>query len=144
MRQFGALVSLLVIACGSAACDGFVLFVSTGPLPPAHSSPTAVVAAQPIVVGEVVHTTFVVPEVCFDVTPAISGNLFVFVNWDRRQGDIDLALGSTVFSLPATTVSAARDASLVGSMRVAGGQSYRVTVAGERGPVPFTLTTSLK
>jgi hypothetical protein len=143
MRQLGALGFLLVLACASAACDGFVLFVSTGPLPPAHSSPTAPVAPRPIVVGEVVRTTFIVPEVCFDVTPAVTGNLFVFVSWDRREGDIDLTLGSSVFTLAAVSASSA-DVSLVGTMRVAAGQSYRVTVAGERGPVPFTLRTSVE
>jgi hypothetical protein len=84
-----------------------------------------------------------VPEVCFDVTPAVTGNLFVFVSWDRREGDIDLTLGSSVFTLAAVSASSA-DVSLVGTMRVAAGQSYRVTVAGERGPVPFTLRTSLE
>jgi hypothetical protein len=33
--------------------------------------------------------------------------------------------------------------SVVGSLPIAQGQSYRITVVGDHGPVPFTLTTSM-
>jgi len=140
MRQPGALFSVLVLAGGFAACDDFALFISPGPIPPAHSSP---IAPRSIVVGEFVSATFVVPEIVFDLSARSTGNLLVIVRWDRRHGDIDLILGSSVFALPAAHRSIG-DAALAGTLRVVDGQNYRLTVAGARGPVPFTLTTSIE
>ena len=126
-----------VLAGLSSGCDNFALFVSapipdTG-LPPAAPPPRS------IVLGDLVHGTFIVPETCFDLQAPRSGTLFIRITWDRRHGDLDLAFLSSVFS---TTTS--HDASVTGTLHVAQGQRYRITVVGDQGPVPFTLTTSIE
>jgi hypothetical protein len=138
MRQAGSALLVLFLAGASSACDGFTLFVSAGPLHDSRQSPTGPPPPRPIVLGDVVHGTFVVPEVCFDLRAPRSGTLFIRITWDRRNGDIDLAFLSTVFS------STSHDASVVGTLNVAQGQSYRISVVGDHGPVPFTLTTSMQ
>jgi len=140
MRRFGSFFCVLVLAASCSGCDGFVLFVSTGPLPVAKSSPVP----TPIAVGELVHGTFVVPEVCFDVIAPANGTLFVGLSWDRRSGDIDFTFVSVVLPSHAATTGAVSDGSKTGSLRVTRGESYRITVLGRQGPIPFTLTTSLK
>jgi hypothetical protein len=136
MRQTASLIVVLVLAAASAGCDGFTLFVSTGPLPHSRTSPTAP-PPQPIVLGEVVNGIFLVPEVGFDLRAPRSGTLFIKISWDRRDGDLDLAFLSTVLS------TTSHGTSVVGSLPIAQGQSYRITVVGDHGPVPFTLTTSM-
>jgi hypothetical protein len=138
MRQIRSRIVVFAIACASAGCDGFTLFVSTGPLPKSRTSPTAPLPPRPILLGETVTGTFVVPEVCFDLQAPRSGTLFIRITWDRRHGDLDLAFVSTVM---ATT---SHDASVVGTLHVAQDQRYRITVVGDHGPVPFTLTTSIE
>ena len=138
MRQPGSALLVLLLTGLFSGCDGFTLFVSTGPLPDSQRSPIAPPPPRPIVLGDVVHGTFIVPETCFDLHAPRSGTLFIRITWDRRHGDLDLAFLSSVFS---TTTS--YDASVTGTLHVAQGQSYRITVVGEHGPVPFTLTTSL-
>jgi hypothetical protein len=137
MRQLASAL-VLVLAGASSSCDGFTLFVSTGPLPDSRTSPTAPLPPRPIVLGDVVHGTFIVPEICFDLQAPRSGTLFIRIAWDRRHGDLDLAFLSTVM---ATTI---HDASITGTLQVAHGQRYRITVVGDHGPVPFTLTTSIE
>ena len=137
MRQVGSLVVVFVLAVTSARCDGFTLFVSAGPLPESRPSPTAPAPPRPLVPGEIVNGIFIVPEVRFDLRAPRSGTLFIRITWDRRKGDIDLAFLSTVFSITS------HDASITGTLKVVQGQSYRITVVGDHGPVPFTLTTSL-
>jgi hypothetical protein len=139
MRRVGFLLFVLFAACWCAACDGFTLFVSAGPLPESKTSPTAPAPPRPIVLGEIVAGTFLVPEVSFDLRAPRSGTLFIRISWDRRDGQIDLAFLSTVLS---TTTS--HDASAIGTLHVAQGQRYRITVVGDHGPVPFTLTTSIE
>jgi len=139
MRQLGSRLLVLVLAGLSSGCDGFTLFVSTGPLPNSDRSPTAPPPPRPIVLGDLVHGTFIVPETCFDLQAPRSGTLFIRITWDRRHGDLDLAFLSSVFS---TTTS--HDASVTGTRHVAQGQRYRITVVGDQGPVPFTLTTSIE
>lgn len=139
MRQPGAVLLLMVLAGVSSGCDGFTLFVSTGPLPDSHRSPTAPPPPRPIVLGDLVHGTFIVPETCFDLQAPRSGTLFIRITWDRRHGDLDLAFVSSVFS---TTTS--HDASVTGTLHVAQGQRYRISVVGNHGPIPFTLATSLE
>ena len=139
MRPFASALLVLVLTGASSGCDGFALFVSTGPLPDSPQSPTAPPPPRPIVLGDVIHGTFIVPEVCLDLRAPRSGTLFIRITWDRRHGDLDLAFLSTVF---ATTTS--HDASVTGTLSVAQGQRYRITVVGHRGPVPFSLTTSIQ
>ena len=138
MRRLGPLLLVLFSTCWSAACDGFTLFVSTGPLPDSSTSPTAPLPPRPIVLGETVTGIFVVPEVCFDLRAPRSGTLFIRITWDRRNGDIDLAFLSTVFS------TTRHDASIIGTLNVMQGRSYRIIVVGDHGPVPFTLSTSIE
>lgn len=135
MRKFWAL-SFIVLAGLSSGCDDFALFVSaplpdTG-LPPGEPPP------RNIVPGEFVNGTFFVPEVSFNLRAPRSGTLFIRISWDRRHGDIDLAFLSSVF---ATT---SHNASVIGTLNVVGGQRYRITVVGDHGPVPFTLSTSFE
>ncbi|HET9196110.1 MAG TPA: hypothetical protein VFO21_24695 [Vicinamibacterales bacterium] len=135
MRKLWA--PLFVVLAGLlSGCDNFALFVSapipdTG-LPPAAPPPRS------IVLGDVVHGTFIVPEICFDVQAPRSGTLFIRITWDRRHGDLDLAFLSTVMS------TTSHDALVTGSLHVAQGQRYRITVVGDHGPVPFSLTTSIQ
>ena len=67
MRRSVSLLCLLFLGGSVSGCDGFFLFVSTGPLPDQRISPTSPSPTTVIVVGDVVHSTFVVPQVCFDV-----------------------------------------------------------------------------
>jgi len=143
MRRIGSLLCLLLFAGSLSGCDGFVLFVSTGPLPAERQPPTSPPPATVIAVGDVVHSTFVVPQVCFDVRAPATGILFVRLSWDPRQGDIDFAFASSVFA-SVTTVTSAGQTSAVRSLRVARGEVYQIQVVGNRGPVPFTLATSLE
>ena len=138
MRQPASALLVLVLAGASPGCDGFTLFVSTGPLPDSRTSPTAPFPPRPIVLGETVNGIFVVPEVCFDLRAPRSGTLFIRITWDRRNGDIDLAFLSTVFS------TTRHDAAIIGTLNVMQGQSYRIIVVGDHGPVPFTLSTSIE
>ena len=138
MRQLVSALLVLVLAGASSSCDGFTLFVSTGPLPDSRQSPTAPPPPRPIVLGDVIHGTFIVPEICFDLQAPRSGTLFIRISWDRRHGDLDLAFLSTVMS------TTSHDAVVVGTLPVAQGQRYRITVVGDDGPVPFTLTTSIQ
>ena len=137
MRRFRSLLCLLMLSGSSSGCDAFV-FISAGPLPDSRS-PTAPLPPRPIVLGELVNGTFVVPEVCFDLRAPRSGTLFIRISWDRRHGDIDLAFLSSVFS-----TTASHDASVVGTLNVVQGRQYRIAVVGDHGPVPFSLTTSME
>jgi hypothetical protein len=96
------------------------------------------------VVGDVVHSTFVVPQICFDVRAPATGILFVRLSWDPREGDIDVAFASSVFATEATAVTSVAQTSAVRSLRVTRGETYRIEVVGNHGPVPFMLTTSLE
>lgn len=138
MRQPGAVLLLMVLASVSSGCDGFMLFVSTGPLPHSHQSPAGPPPPRPIVLGDIVHGTFIVPETCFDLQAPRSGTLFIRITWDRRHGDLDLAFLTSVFS------TTSHDASVTGTLHVAQGQRYRISVVGNHGPIPFTLATSLE
>jgi len=145
MRCIVSLLCLMILSTALSACDGFFLFVSAGPLPDQRQSPTAPVPpATVIVVGDVVHSTFVVPQVCFDVRAPATGILFVTLSWDPREGDIDVAFASSVFATNVTMVTSVVQTSAVRSLRVTRGQMYRVQVVGNQGPVPFTLATSLE
>jgi hypothetical protein len=125
-----------VLAGLSSGCDNFALFVSA-PLPDT-GLPSGAPRPRTIVPGEFVSGTFVVPEVRFDLKAPRSGTLFIRITWDRRNGEIDLAFLSTVFSITS------HDASVIGTLTVVQGQSYRITVVGDHGPVPFTLSTSFE
>jgi hypothetical protein len=138
MRQPASALLVLVLAGASSSCDGFTLFVSTAPLPGSRTSPTAPLPPRPIVLGDVVHGTFIVPKICFDLHAPRSGTLFIRIAWDRRHGDLDLAFLSTALS-----TDTSHEASIIGTLTVVRGQSYRITVVGDHGPVPFTLTTSM-
>ena len=138
MRHPGSILLLLLLASVSSACEGFKLFVSTGPLPDSRQSPTAP-PPRAIGLGDIVNGIFVVPEVSFDVLAPRTGTLFIRISWDRRHGDLHLAFLSSVFS---TTTS--NEASVVGTLAVAQGQRYRITIVGDQDPVPFTLATSLE
>jgi len=140
----GKLLCLLCLGASLSGCDSFLLFVSTGPLPHQKPSPTSPVPATAIVVGDVVRTTFVVPQVCFDVRAPATGILFVGLSWDWRDGDIDVTFVSSVGTTALTTATAAAQGSITRSLRVTNGQTYRIQVVGEHGPVPFTLRTSLE
>ena len=142
MRRFVSLLCLLCLGSSLSGCDGFFLFVSTGPLPDQRQSPTS--SPTVIVAGDVVHSTFIIPEVCFDVSAPTSGILFVNVSWDPRNGDIDFSFASSVFATEVTRRSSTTERSAVRSLRVVAGQTYRITVIGDREPVPFKLTTSLE
>ncbi|HZJ32459.1 MAG TPA: hypothetical protein VFD21_12855 [Vicinamibacterales bacterium] len=144
MRRLQSLLCLLMLGGGVSGCEGFFLVVSTGPLPDQKLSPTAPPPVTVIAVGDLVHGTFVTPQVCFDVRAPASGILFVNLQWDPREGDIDFTFVSSVFATNVTTVSPGGQTSAVRSLRVTRGQSYRIQVVGDRGPVPFTLTTSLQ
>ena len=124
----------IVLAGLSSGCDNFALFVSA-PLPDTGLPPTAP-PPRSIVPGEFVNGTFLLPEVSFNLRAPRSGTLFIRVSWDRRNGDIALAFLSTVFSVTS------HHASIIGTLHVAAGQNYRITVVGDHGPVPFTMTTS--
>ena len=138
MRHPGSILLLLLLASVSSACEGFKLFVSTGPLQDSRQSPTAP-PPRAIGLGDIVNGIFVVPEVSFDVLAPRTGTLFIRISWDRRHGDLHLAFLSSVFS---TTTS--NEASVVGTLAVAQGQRYRITIVGDQDPVPFTLATSLE
>ena len=144
MRRLGPLPCLLILAAIVSGCEGFTLFVSTGPIPNQRQSPTSPPPPTPIVVGDVVHGTFIVPEVLFDVRPRASGVLFISLSWDSREGDIDFTFLSAVFATDVTTGATAGQSSAVRSVRVTGGQTYRIAVVGSAGPVPFTLSTSMQ
>ena len=137
MRSLGPVFLLLLLAGVSSGCEGFKLFVSAGPLPDSRQSPT-VPPPRAIGLGDIVNGTFVVPEVSFDLLAPRTGTLFIRISWDRRHGDLHLAFLSSVCS---TTTS--NEASVVGTLAVAQGQRYRITVVGDQDPVPFTLATSL-
>lgn len=136
MRRFRSLLGLLMLAGSLSGCDAFV-FISAGPLPDSRS-PTAPLPPRAIVLGDVIHGTFIVPEICFDLQAPRSGTLFIRITWDRRHGDLNLAFLSTVMSVTS------HDALVSGTLHVAQGQRYRITVVGDHGPVPFTLTTSME
>lgn len=140
----GKLLCLFCLGASLSGCDSFSLFVSTGPLPNQKPSPTSSIPATPIVVGDVVRTTFVVPQVCFDVRAPATGILFVGLSWDPRDGDIDVTFVSSVGATALTTATSVVQGSIARSVRVIHGQTYRIQVVGEHGPVPFTLTTSFE
>ena len=143
MRRLRSLLCLLILGSGLSACEGFFLVVSTGPLPDQRQTPTSLPATV-IVVGDVVRSTFIVPQVCFDIRAPATGVLFVNLSWDPREGDIDFTFVSSVFATSVTTVTSVAQTSAVRSLRVTRGQTYRIQVVGDQGPVPFTLTTSLE
>jgi hypothetical protein len=136
MRQPASALLVLVLAGACSGCDNFALFVSA-PLPDSGLPPSAPPPGS-IVLGEFVNGTFVVPEVSFNLRAPRSGTLFIRISWDRRQGDINLAFLSSVFSI------SSRDSSIVGTGHVVQGQQYRITVVGDRGPIPFTMTTAIE
>ena len=138
MRHRGSVLLLLLLGGVSSGCEGFSLFVSTGPLPNSRESPT-LPPPRAIGLGDIVNGTFLVPEVSFDLLAPRTGTLFIRISWDRRHGELHLGFLSSVFS---TTTS--NEASVVGTLAVAQGQHYRITVLGEQDPVPFTLATSLE
>ena len=148
MRRLPSLLCLLTLSTGLSGCDAFV-FVSAGPLPDQRPSPTSPPAPTFIAVGDVVHSTFVVPDVRFDVRAPATGILFVRLSWDSRHGDIDFTFVSSVFASNviardvSTSVSTGQTMA-VRSVRVARGETCRIAVVGTRGPVPFTLTTSFQ
>ena len=127
----------MVLAGVSSGCDGFTLFVSPVRCPIPIDLPTAPPPPRPIVLGDVVHGTFIVPETCFDLQ-APKWDAVHPDHVDRRHGDLDLAFLSSVFS------TTSHDASVTGTLHVAQGQRYRISVVGNPGPIPFTLATSLE
>ena len=144
MRRLRSVLCLLVLSGALSGCDAFV-FVSAGPLPEQRPSPTSSPAPTSIAVGDIVHSTFVRPEVRFDLRAPTTGILFVRISWDSRHGDIDVTFVSSVFGANAMStsgVSTTGQGSAVRSVRVTRGQTYRIAVVGSEGPVPFTLTTS--
>ncbi len=141
MRRLGPLLFSVMLAGVLSGCEGFTLFVSTGPIVSERHSPALL--PVPIFVGDVVHSTFIVPEVLFDVRPLASGILFSSLSWDPREGDIDFRFLSAVFATNVQTAASTGQSSTVRSVRVTGGQTYRIAVVGSDGPVPFTLTTSM-
>ena len=144
MRRLRSLLCVFVLSGGLSGCDTFV-FVSAGPLPDQRPSPTSSPAPTSIAVGDIVHSTFVVPEVRFDLRAPTTGILFVRISWDSRHGDIDVTFVSSVFGAGAMStsgVSPTGQGSAVRSVRVTRGQTYRIAVVGSEGPVPFSLTTS--
>jgi hypothetical protein len=143
MRRVLSLLCLLCLGASLTGCDGFFLFVSTGPLPNQRQSPTSPPATA-IVIGDVVHSTFVSPEVCFDVRSPASGILFVNLSWDPRNGDVDFSFASSVGATEVTRSNSTSERSVGRTLRVAAGQTYRIAVVGNREPVPFMLTTSLE
>ena len=143
MRRIWSLLCLVILSGSLSGCDGFFLFVSTGPLPNQHRSPTSPPPTS-IGVGDVVDGTFVVPEVCFDVRAPVSGILFVRLSWNPRHGDIDFTFVSSVLPTNVATVASAGERTVVRSLQIDRGQTYRIAVVGDGGPVPFTLTTSLE
>jgi hypothetical protein len=143
MRRLRSFLCLIAFAAACSGCDGFVLIVSSGPLPPAKSSPTGP-APRPIFLGEVVHDTFVTPEVCFDFRAPATGVLFVRLSWDPREGDIDFTFVSAVFASLETVSASTGQKSTTGSLRVTAGQMYRIAVTGRQGPVPFTLNATMQ
>src|SRR5262245_65826405 len=124
MRRFRSLLCLLILGSGLSACDGFFLVVSTGPLPAQRQSPIPTPATV-IVVGDVVRSTFVVPQVCFNVRAPATGILFVNLSWDPHDGDIDVTFVSTVGVTAMTTVTSVQG-SAVRSLRVTNGQTYQL------------------
>ena len=64
--------------------------------------------------------------------------MFIRITWDRRDGDLGLAFLSTVMA------ATSHDASVTGTLHVSQGRQYRITVVGDHGPVPFSLTTSIQ
>ena len=142
MRRLGSFLYVIALAGICSGCEGFVVLVSTGPLPIAKSSPTPL--PRPIVLGEVVHDTFLTPEVCFDFRAPSTGILFVRLSWDPREGDIDFTFVSAVFATRETMAASTGQTSTAGTIRVTRGETYRIAVTGQRGPVPFTLTTSMQ
>ena len=137
MRHRGSVLLLLLLGGMSSGCEGFKLFVSTGPLPDSSHSPTAP-PPRLIGLGDIVNGTFLVPEVSFDLLAPRTGTLFIRITWDRRHGDLDLAFLSTVRS------TTSHQTSVTGTLAVAQGQRYRIVVVGDQDPVPFSLTTSLE
>jgi hypothetical protein len=131
MRRLGRCSVCCFLAAACLAADGFVLFVSTGPLPAERQSPISPSPTTVIAVGDVVHSTFVVPRVCFDVRAPAAGILFVRLSWDPRQGDIDFAFASSVSATSVTTTTSAGQTSAVRSLRVARGEIYQIQVVGD-------------
>jgi hypothetical protein len=132
MRCIQSLLCLVILSTTLSGCDGFVLFVSTGPLPAQRQSPTSPLPpATVIVVGDVVHSTFVVPQVCFDVRAPATGILFVRLSWDPREGDIAQCLRRrrqrslrwprrrpfAVFASPAERLTGLRSSAITGRCR---------------------------
>ena len=123
MRQPGAVLLLMVLAGVSSGCDGFTLFVSTGPLPDSHQSP-APTAAAPNRSWRHRPRHLYRPGNVLRPAGAQKWDAVHPDHVDRRHGDLDLAFLSSVFS------TTSHDASVTGTLHVAQGQRYRISVVG--------------
>jgi hypothetical protein len=150
MRRFGSHLSALLLSLVVTGCEGFVVLISTGPLPPPVPSPTGPnpPPPRPLVVGEVVHSTFAGPVVTYDLAAPSTGTIFVRLSWNRSHGPIQLAVAGSVFTQPAGTSTGSTDVTIVAKTSVRSGEHYTVTVddgsdVAEKAPVDFTLSASM-
>jgi hypothetical protein len=106
-------------------------------------SPPSAQASQEISVGEEVHGTLTVhgAQWIYELTAPSDGTLVVHLSWDPDRGRLELTLADTRFG---------SDPPIVGRLRVAAGQRYRVTVE-DGAPwdydellLPFSLTSSIE
>jgi hypothetical protein len=144
---------ILVCACGGGdtppTAPSTVLRPGGGqpPSPTGPPPPTSTSALRVIRVGEEVTGTLTRngADMRFELTAPSDGTLVAHLSWDKRQGTLDLHLEETLFfpSPPAFS-------SIVGTMPVVAGRSYRLTVADfaawDYGGLflPFVLTTSIQ
>ena len=143
MRPVLGLLGLLAVGIFASACDGVVVYISTGPTPvhPAFHDGGTILVGVPVNGTLSAHGS----AVQYQVVPPRNGTLVVRVSWEQSRGLIELLVAETLF----TPVPGGKPP-IAGRLPVHAGQSYTVRVmdGAPRGydtlSLPFVVTTSME
>jgi len=139
-----ARVFLLTVVVGSASCSSPTLPLPAAPPPVTPVAAPVTRVYQQISVGQIVTDALTTngAENSYELTVPRNGTLTVSVSWDRKDGIVELQLGTKRFGFELGNP-------LIGGLTVIAGQKYLVTIA-DAAPwdyhglnLPYTFKSSI-
>ena len=144
-----AVLNLVAAGLCLSACDGTIVFISTGPSPVTGASATVTVGhgdGGVLAFGTPTHGALHSHGDAIDyrLVPSRTGTLVLGVSWDKSHGLIDVSFASSMLPRPTTAPP------FTARVPVQAGQTYVVCIAdGAPGndnalDLPFTVTANLE